>query len=90
MRRLIAALLVALVLLVAAPAAPAQAQDDELPPSQVPTQDIIPEPDSGVAPDEAGDRGGALQLLLLGLVVAALAGGGFHLYRQSRRRRVEA
>ncbi len=48
---------------------------------------IIPEPNSGDAPSEAGDRGGALQLALLVLVVAAIAGAVLALVRQSRRRR---
>jgi hypothetical protein len=39
----------------------------------VPGNDIIPEPDSGVAPTDAGDRGGALQLTVF---VAILAGIG--------------
>jgi hypothetical protein len=34
-----------------------------------PDQDIIPEPNSGQPPSEAGDRGGALQLVLLALIV---------------------
>lgn len=60
------------------------AQDE---PVQVPTQEIVPQPNSGQAPTEAGDRGGALQLLIFGLVVAAMAGATWHLVRQSRRTR---
>jgi hypothetical protein len=52
-----------------------------------PTQDIVPEPNSGEAPSEAGDRGGALQLGLLTLVVLAIAGAVAILVRQSRRAR---
>jgi hypothetical protein len=37
-----------------------------------PDQDIIPEPDSGHPPSEAGDRGGALQLGLLALILAGV------------------
>lgn len=48
-------------------------------------QGIIPEPNSGHAPDEAGDRGGALQLLVLGLIVVAMAGGVALVVRESRR-----
>lgn len=72
--------------LVAGPT-PAGAQDD---PPQVPTQDIIPKPNSGSAPEEAGDRGGALQLLLPALIVAALGGAVWHLTRESRRARATA
>lgn len=46
---------------------------------------IIPEPNSGVAPEEAGDRGGALQLGILGGLVVAVGGAIGHLVRQSRR-----
>jgi hypothetical protein len=67
------------------PAAAAWAQDGS---GQVPTQDIIPEPDSGASPDDAGDRGGGLQLLVLGIVLLAVAGGGWHIARQARRGRV--
>jgi uncharacterized protein HemX len=52
-----------------------------------PTQDIVPEPNSGEAPSEAGDRGGALQLGLLALVVLVIAGAVALLVRQSRRAR---
>ena len=53
----------------------------------VPTQDIIPRPDSGEAPEEAGDRGGSLQLLIFGLVVAAIVGGATYVAIQSKRAR---
>ena len=62
----------------------AGAQDD---PPEVPTQDIVPQPNSGRAPEEAGDRGGALQLLLPALIVAAIGGAAWHLTQQSRRAR---
>ena len=84
MRRALLALVVVATLGLAAPAV---AQDGR---GDVPTQDIIPEPGSGETPDEAGDRGGALQLLLLGIVVVAVAGGGWHIARQARRGRTPA
>jgi hypothetical protein len=59
-------------------------------PVQVPTQEIVPQPNSGQAPTEAGDRGGALQLLVLALVVGAVGAVTWHLVRQSRRARAEA
>ncbi len=37
---------------------------------------MIPRPDSGQGPKEAGDRGGALQLLVFGLVVVAIGSRG--------------
>ena len=87
MRRLLLATLLT-VGLVLAPTVTAHAQDEptttvvELPPV-----DIIPRPNSGHAPTEAGDRGGALQLGLLALVTVVLAGGVFHVWRQSKRAR---
>jgi hypothetical protein len=54
---------------------------------QVPTQDIVPQPNSGTAPHEAGDRGGALQLTVLGLMVIAVGGAVVMVVRQSRRAR---
>ncbi len=81
MRRVVAGSALAVVLLLG----PATAAVAQVPPTGVPTQDIIPEPNSGRAPEESGDRGGALQLAVFGVVVAALVGGGLHLARQARR-----
>lgn len=76
-----------LVLTVLGSAAPVEAALIQDAPSTtgVPAPDIIPRPDSGEAPTEAGDRGGALQLLVLGVVVIALTGGVVHVVRQARR-----
>jgi len=82
-RRVLAGLGLAAVLLLGPSGSSALAQD----PVQVPTQDIVPEPNSGQAPSEAGDRGGALQLLILGAVLATIGGATCHLVRQSRRAR---
>lgn len=85
MRRLLAGLLVALVLgALAAPAGAAVAQDETDPTNEVPTQDIVPKPNSGRPPEDAGDRGGALQLLVLGLIVGAVGFGVWRLSRQVR------
>jgi hypothetical protein len=62
----------------------------ENPKPEAPTQDIVPRPNSGEAPKEAGDRGGALQLLNVGLIVVALGGADLHLVRQSQRARSQA
>jgi hypothetical protein len=48
-------------------------------------QGIIPEPNSGQEPSEAGDRGGALQIAVLAGIVAALALGVTLVIRESRR-----
>jgi hypothetical protein len=75
----VAALVVAVVVWCGAPAlaAPDQQPGDggDSTTSSVtapPDQDIIPEPNSGHAPTEAGDRGGALQLALLALILAGV------------------
>lgn len=48
---------------------------------------IIPEPNSGAEPEEAGDRGGGLQLTILASVALGVGGAVGHLVRQSRRAR---
>lgn len=80
----------AIALALGALALPAGAQDPGSATSTtvaVPSQDIVPRPNSGVAPSEAGDRGGALQLALLGVVVVAIGGTVTRLVRQARRAR---
>lgn len=88
MRRPLAIVVVVLAL-TAMGAVPAAAQDPSTsaPGVELPPGDIVPEPNSGEAPSEAGDRGGALQLLLLGLVVVVIGGAVYGLVRQSRRAR---
>jgi hypothetical protein len=75
-----------LVLGLAAVTGPASAQDPGTSSTTVavPSQDIVPRPDSGSAPQEAGDRGGALQLGLLALMVVVIGGAVLVLVRQSR------
>jgi hypothetical protein len=82
-RRLLVALVLAVAVGLAGPAAPAGAQETE-PTNEVPTQDIVPKPNSGRPPEDAGDRGGALQLLVLGLIVGAVGFGAWRLSRQVR------
>jgi len=95
MRRPLVTALLALVLAVAlalpaAVVAPGVASAQETTTtSAVPTRDIIPRPGEGRAPDDAGDRGGALQTVLFVGLVVAVAGGGALLVRQSRRARAE-
>jgi uncharacterized protein HemX len=87
-RRILAAVGLSLSLLLV-PASTVHAQDEPTTTSvaELPPANIIPRPNSGHAPTEAGDRGGALQLGLLALGVLALSGGAFHVWRQSRRAR---
>ena len=86
-RRPVAVVLAGGLALVLVLFAPAGVAAQEPPPSGVPTPHIIPRPNSGHAPTEAGDRGGALQLAVLGLVVVGIGGAVLHLVRQSRRSR---
>lgn len=69
----------------AASSAPAQ---PEPPPSTIAPdeeQGIIPEPNSGHEPREAGDRGGALQLLVLAVIVTGVGTVAALVVRESRR-----
>lgn len=94
-RRLLAIAVLALGLLLAAVAVPgaALAQSDDgttsTTTSLVPTQDIIPEPNSGAEPQDAGDRGGALQTVLFFGLIVAIGVGAATVVRQSRRARAE-
>jgi hypothetical protein len=81
--------LLAGLLAVVALGGPAAAQDTGGNKPDVPVQHMIPRPDSGQKPEDAGDRGGALQLALLGLVCVVLVGGTLHVVRLSRRARAE-
>ena len=53
----------------------------------VPGNDIIPEPDSGVAPEDAGDRGGALQVTVFAAILLGIATIVALAVRESRRAR---
>ncbi len=57
--------------------------------SAVPGGDIIPRPNSGEAPEDAGDRGGALQGALFFIVVGAVLVVGALVVRSSRKARAE-
>lgn len=50
---------------------------------------IIPRPDSGVEPEDAGDRGGALQTVLFVIVVGGVLAIVGLVVRESRRARAE-
>ena len=85
--RILTALLVVAVTVGLSLVGPATARAQEPPSTGMTTQDIIPKPNSGRAPTEAGDRGGALQLLLPAVLVVAVGGAVLHLRRQSRQAR---
>jgi hypothetical protein len=53
----------------------------------LPEQDMIPEPNSGRPPTDAGDRGGALQGLVFVLIVFGVGGIAVLAVRESRRAR---
>jgi hypothetical protein len=100
-RRLVLLVLATLlVMLVALGNSAAQAQTDEQSDeSDVPVQvrdatdqnvpglGIIPKPNSGAYPEDASDRGGALQFTLLGLIVLFPIAAFVAIRRQGRRAR---
>ena len=53
----------------------------------LPDDGIIPMPNSGNEPTEAGDRGGALQVLIFVLIVAGVGGIVAMIVREGRRNR---
>lgn len=84
-------MVVALVLALGLPSAVTVATAQDAPPSTgAPAPHMIPRPNEGRAPTEAGDRGGALQLLVLSLVVVGIGGAVLHLTRVSRRARAHS
>ncbi|MFL6206033.1 MAG: hypothetical protein ACJ739_11845 [Acidimicrobiales bacterium] len=91
---MVARLLAVVVLTVALHAAPAGAQEPGTTTTttlaELPAPHIVPRPNSGEEPHDPGDRGGALQLTVLGLLVVALGGAVAMVVRQSRRARAES
>jgi hypothetical protein len=91
-------LVTGLVLLVApvrAEAAPGQGEPTTTSPTfgenpDAPEQHIIPRPNSGTEPHDAGDRGGALQLAVLGAIVVGVSLVATLAIRESRRNRAAA
>lgn len=92
-RRLLATLALVSVLALGAlagTAVPAAAQADEQVTTTAPQGgDIIPQPNSGSEPEDAGDRGGALQTALFIGLVGAIVVVGAVIVRQSRAARAE-
>lgn len=94
MRRLLATTVLVVGLLVLVPTPGVAQSDDDAQQTTTTTEpasggNIIPEPNSGSEPDDAGDRGGALQTALFVGIVVAIAGGVALVVRQSRQARAE-
>jgi hypothetical protein len=75
-----------------ADAAPAQDEPTTTSPTfgsnpDAPEQHIIPRPNSGTPPQDAGDRGGALQFLVLGAIVVGVSLVATLAIRESRHNR---
>ena len=68
----------------------ADEEPDENPAPGAAEQDIIPRPNSGHEPTDAGDRGGALQVLVLAAIVAGVGAIGGLAVRDVRRGRARA
>jgi hypothetical protein len=68
----------------------ASGDDTENPEPGAPDQDMIPLPNSGREPTDAGDRGGALQIGIFVAIVAGLGGIGALAVRDARRGRARA
>lgn len=86
-RRLIAALLLACILL--SPGVASAQVEPATTTTLPPTPNIIPQPNSGVAPQDAGDRGGALQTVLFFAIIGATGVMVLLVVRSSRRARAE-
>ena len=77
--RLIGALALALLLVVTLGSASATAQDDDTTTTTQPIRDsdtglndIVPQPNSGEAPDDPSDRGGWQQFMVFGLIIGGM------------------
>jgi hypothetical protein len=79
--------LVALVTLAPAPAGTGQEGGGDTTSTAVPAPHIIPRPNSGAEPTEAGDRGGALQVAVFVIILAGVGGITALAVRDSRRAR---
>lgn len=92
-RLLLATAVLAVCMLAPGAVATAGAQDDTsttTPSREAPASPgIIPEPNSGSEPDDAGDRGGGLQSLVFVIVVAGVVVMGALIVRESRTARAE-
>ena len=56
-------------------------QGSSLAPGELPPAEAIPRPGSGRAPEQAGDRGGSLQLGLFGVMAAGMLFIGVRIFR---------
>jgi hypothetical protein len=63
------------------------ASEDDTVDEPLPGEDIIPQPNSGRSPEEAGDRGGALQVLVFVAILVGVAAIVGMIVRESRRNR---
>ena len=85
--RIVAAvcLLVTAGVLVTPAASAASVRQDQTTTTAPDRPGIIPEPNSGVEPEDAGDRGGALQTALFVLMVLGVVVIAYLVYRESRK-----
>lgn len=86
-RAVAAVLLLAAVGVSTAPTATAAVRQDQTTTTAPERPGIIPEPNSGVEPEDPGDRGGALQTALFVAMILGVVGIGGLVYRESRKAR---
>lgn len=89
MRRILATIILAVVVVLAAPAASAQSDEGTTTTARIEGGDIIPRPNTGAEPQDAGDRGGALQTVLFVGIVGGVVVMAAIVVRQSRRARAD-
>lgn len=89
MRRILATIIFAVVVVLAAPAASAQPDEGTTTTARIEGGDIIPRPNTGAEPQDAGDRGGALQTVLFVGIVGGVVVMAAIVVRQSRRARAD-
>lgn len=91
MRRILCLVVMALAIALtgAAPSAAVEGNDAPTTTEPPPAPNIIPEPGQGVAPQDPGDRGGALQTIVFLVIVGGTAVMAGAVWRSSRKARAE-
>ena len=89
LRAIVSVLCLSLTLAVGLAPPTASAQDATTPSTVPESEPIIPRPNSGQAPTDAGDRGGSLQTVVFVIVCAGVVLIGYLVVRESRAKRAD-